>query len=59
MAVNPKEDYNGSGGDVVDQQTEIARRGLNYGGRFGTDRPTERNDERFREVDIVNGGFKK
>jgi hypothetical protein len=53
-----KEQVGGSGG-CVDQQTEIARRGLNYGGRFAPAQPTMRNDDRFAEVEKVNGGFKK
>jgi hypothetical protein len=56
---NEKESIGGSGGGCVDQQIEIARRSLNYGGRFGTDQPTERNDERFREVEKAQGGLKK
>jgi hypothetical protein len=57
MAQN--EDYDGNGGGAVDQQIEIAKRSLNYGGRFGNDQPTERNDDRFREVDAANGGPKR
>lgn len=54
MAEN--EDHSGG---AVDQQVEIAKRSLNYPGRFAPSQPTERNDERFREVDAANGGLRK
>jgi hypothetical protein len=53
------EDYDGNGGGAVDQQIEIAKRSLNYGGRFAPAQPTERNNDRFREVDAANGGPKR
>jgi hypothetical protein len=53
------EDYDGNGGGAVDQQTEIAKRSLNYGGRFAPAQPTERNNDRFREVENAQGGLKK
>jgi hypothetical protein len=53
------EDYDANGGGAVDQQIEIAKRSLNYGGRFGNDQHRERNDERFREVENAQGGLKK
>jgi hypothetical protein len=59
MAQNERESVGGSGGDVIDQQVEIARRSLNYPGRFGNNQPTERNADRFAEVDRTNGGLQR